>query len=918
MKLIIVINSIAVLLLLTKPLICQVGNIGFEQGNTNTWTLSQCENLNSNSVTTGSCVTAVSNDFEVLSSISDVNFPGISNSPLGGNCLKIGDISSGGYTYKAVLNFSVSAAQSQFCFSYATVFYSQIDSSQYLPFFEVNLKDAGGNIIYCYHIHDTTPTAIDYNGNQNNYMNSGNFVTKNWKTYTTDLSLYIGTPVTIEFIVGGGKGTQTPISGYAYVDAKYGNMPFTYDNASISSGSNNSFCSNSNKQLCAPGGFNYLWTGNGVNSYTTQCINIPGAGTYSVNLSQPNTCSTVDSWFNFVDAPTSTISVSTQTIACSNCVSLLATETGTAYGIPLYYWEISNWTSTQYNPSVCTPGNYIYTLTVTNTANCKTTLTGSVAVVSSNFTAVLNQTINPESCPGLSDGSIQTSVSPSGNYTYTWKDNNQNVISNSSDIYNLPPNNYFLSVDDGISCQTFTYIVSSSIGSNCGVIRGHVSLDNNYNCTNDNGEQSLSGITLQANPGQYIGVTDYNGNYNIYVPFGSYTLSQLNFNNPNIFPSCTSSIVVTTSSTSPVSNNNDFLDTIPVNALDGQVKTIHSYGIVPGFSGSYYILLDKGTLSNDYTGVLKFVKPSVLNYISSTPNPLNIDGDTIYFSVNTFTNSNYQFIVNYQTPTGLPLGQSLQACAYLQINGNDTYLSNNTFCYTKNVSGSFDPNAKEVFPKGNGPQGYISPNDSILVYTIQFQNTGTDVAHRILIIDSISTKLNMNSIEVIGSSHSYSIQALPNYTLRFLFSNIMLPDSNTNEPASHGWIQYRIKQSATNIPGDEIKNTAYIYFDFNTPVTTNTTLHTLYSLPTGIEENKSDYFQVFPNPNHGQMSLTYQIKQASEFIITDVMGREVFKQTLLPQDHILNINSNLNSGLYLYSVLQNGEYVKVGKILVTK
>jgi hypothetical protein len=58
--------------------------------------------------------------------------------------------------------------------------------------------------------------------------------------------------------------------------------------------------------------------------------------------------------------------------------------------------------------------------------------------------------------------------------------------------------------------------------------------------------------------------------------------------------------------------------------------------------------------------------------------------------------------------------------------------------------------------------------------------------------------------------------------LKFLFPNILLPDSNTNEVASHGFIQYSVKLNAGLPEGTLISNRADIYFDFNQPVLTNT------------------------------------------------------------------------------------------------
>jgi hypothetical protein len=56
----------------------------------------------------------------------------------------------------------------------------------------------------------------------------------------------------------------------------------------------------------------------------------------------------------------------------------------------------------------------------------------------------------------------------------------------------------------------------------------------------------------------------------------------------------------------------------------------------------------------------------------------------------------------------------------------------------------------------------------------------------------------------------------------------MLPDSGTNEVASHGYIIYRIRTKADVAAGSLIENTANIFFDENPAVVTNTTYHTIY------------------------------------------------------------------------------------------
>ena len=140
--------------------------------------------------------------------------------------------------------------------------------------------------------------------------------------------------------------------------------------------------------------------------------------------------------------------------------------------------------------------------------------------------------------------------------------------------------------------------------------------------------------------------------------------------------------------------------------------------------------------------------------------------------------------------------------------------------------GSWDPNDKQGFPTGYGLHGYIRP-DTEIEYLIRFQNTGTDTAFNVLILDTLSPLLDPRTLAPGPASHPYVLSLLEGTVLQFAFPNIMLPDSNVNEPASNGFVQYRIRPRADAPLESDIFNSAAIYFDFNDPVITNTTAHRL-------------------------------------------------------------------------------------------
>ncbi|GEM_PF-3575401 len=80
-----------------------------------------------------------------------------------------------------------------------------------------------------------------------------------------------------------------------------------------------------------------------------------------------------------------------------------------------------------------------------------------------------------------------------------------------------------------------------------------------------------------------------------------------------------------------------------------------------------------------------------------------------------------------------------------------------------------------------------------------------------------------------------------------LFANILLPDSGTNENASHGLIHFRISPEQPVLPGTEYSSAANIHFDFNPPVRTNDAV-LIATTTTGIPRTTPNAWSMAPNP----------------------------------------------------------------------
>ncbi|MBK8705838.1 MAG: T9SS type A sorting domain-containing protein [Saprospiraceae bacterium] len=163
--------------------------------------------------------------------------------------------------------------------------------------------------------------------------------------------------------------------------------------------------------------------------------------------------------------------------------------------------------------------------------------------------------------------------------------------------------------------------------------------------------------------------------------------------------------------------------------------------------------------------------------------------------------------------------------------------------------GSWDPNDKQGYPTGYGSGFYIEANTD-LEYLIRFQNTGTDTAFRVVIRDTLSPFLDLTTVRPSVASHAYTWDIEGERTLVFTLDPIILPDSTTNFDASQGFIRFRVDQLPDLPIGTQIQNKAGIYFDFNEPVITNTTVHQIgedFVTSTGMPEFPLPVV-VFPNP----------------------------------------------------------------------
>jgi len=438
------------------------------------------------------------------------------------------------------------------------------------------------------------------------------------------------------------------------------------------------------------------------------------------------------------------------------------------------------------------------------------------------------------SCTNLNTGSLRLQVEASTHYTM-WADGLFVAHDQAPfEVFNftgLSAGTKFITYSIGgaslywtQSCPgpTYEFVVPSN-GIQCGTVQGTAFMDYNLNCTKQSTEPGLPSATLLIEPGPIYTTTGGSGTYAVNLLPGSYTVTQLS---TVADEHCTGTPQAFTISGGTTATRN-FPDTSLV-ALDVRIQA--SAGAArPGFELRY--ALSTRNLSPAQSGAITVSMEfdPVLDFLSATPAPSTVAGNTLTWNQAQLTGfQNRGIQLNFQVPPDVGLlGYQLVATASVSTANTDGNLANNTVTVLRTITGAYDPNDKLAYTSSGNTDVWQINEDEWIDYTIRFQNTGTDTAFHVLITDTLPAILDPGSIEIGASSHNFTWQLRDAGTLKFYFMNILLPDSNINEPLSHGFVGFRIRPRLPLLPGDEIENIANIYFDFNPPVITEPSVLTV-------------------------------------------------------------------------------------------
>lgn len=423
-------------------------------------------------------------------------------------------------------------------------------------------------------------------------------------------------------------------------------------------------------------------------------------------------------------------------------------------------------------------------------------------------------------------------------------------------------------------------------------ISGGVYFDANGNCTKDEGEELVGRAVLKFEDGKTRLFTNESGYFSTSLLPGSYQLQLVD--DDKMVASCAEPIQFTVTTTA---------DSIWVGArslCSGTDASVIMGGtaIRKGFTNNNFTIVvsnnGRKTISNP---AVKLQMPATINVLG----PNIIPAATESVIENNITNKIYTWYPGTLEPfssklisfthgnaSTVNIGDSIVFKSWISSSDMDCNESNNSQKQVYKVVGAIDPNDLAVVPLGYGEEGYIMPTQ-LLTYTIRFQNTGTHAAERISITDRLPEGLDMNSIQVIATSHKGFQLSINGNEANFILENAFLPDSSSNQEGSEGYISFAIKPKEGIAGGTRLINRAFIQFDHYEAVETNEVLNTIQ---TSMQEQEMIEVKTYPNPAadviyfslRHKMGEAFTNREINKVTMFDLSGRPMFTKKFSPKE----------------------------------
>jgi uncharacterized repeat protein (TIGR01451 family) len=361
------------------------------------------------------------------------------------------------------------------------------------------------------------------------------------------------------------------------------------------------------------------------------------------------------------------------------------------------------------------------------------------------------------------------------------------------------------------SVESYGYNLGSELNKSTPIVSGNIFYDNNNDGLKNTGEINAAFVKVSLSNGNFT-FTDINGHYEISTDsMGIFTINYLPSTSYHAVPA---SILVN------------------INALDSLI-IIKDIALQNASSNSTLSIniIPINTLQTSNKQLFEIVYKNTGNFTLQPTINFNYDINKLSFdSISNNVLSNHNGYLNGIVGTLQP-GQIGILYAYFKI--IDTTISTDTFFVNGSINegnvgaatASFAVLNKIANQNYNRAMPVISKdevaNGKAIEFTIYFKNSNPNKISNLVIVDTLSNLLNINSFQLVSTSQVCKVVITGNI-VKFIFNKTQLL-SNANKSSNFGNINFNIQPKSTVDIGDVILNKSYVYFDYNLPIITNTT-----------------------------------------------------------------------------------------------
>ncbi len=441
-------------------------------------------------------------------------------------------------------------------------------------------------------------------------------------------------------------------------------------------------------------------------------------------------------------------------------------------------------------------------------------------------------------------------------------------------------------------------------------IKGTIRVDSNLNgCdNNDDPVRNLKISTTKGGANRFSTFSVDNGIYQLFPGEGTFVTKALAPTYFSVDPNSHTNFLAGLGNTV----NADFCISPLSEVNDLQVVLLPLADPRPGFQTGYELVFSNigntelsGSVSVEYDGDL-------IDLISTSQPASSLGSSTIRFDFNAlslFETRRIKLNFKVALPPTVSLDDILEFDLAISPNNTDQTPNDNFFTLKQRVVDSFDPNDISVL---EGREIAVEELDEYLHYLIRFQNTGTASAIDVRVSQVLDQNLDWASLTLDQLSHEARVEIVNENEISFNFEDIFLPDSTSNEAASHGFIAYKIKPKISSTVGDSIQAVADIFFDFNLPIETNlaTTIITENQV-SSIDKRLNEFnFFISPIPTSDDL-----IIHSEESIASIEIYNRIGQMVLVSHGgETVNI-SELNNGIYFCKITDQRGRQAVKKIV---